>query len=315
MKSLLYTLCLGLFAFKTFALETDNYLVWDRELPDLSHELNLLIHDEVQGTLDYYNSFPEPLSCEDITLGIAFQFKTTPARKLFEDWTNENLSEKMFPASPYYLQDSILRFSSRFYLKYSGLSPNMNVNGIYFGVDKLSHFGSTGRRYLKEYLKARKAGTKEDDAVKKAILLGLKNENTVLGIWPSGVFSYGDVEANYQGFKFYRKFCLESEGSYLKFVEGQWKLTRKPDLRDYVNPGWDETFNLSYFSPGTWGRVSEIIKSEYCPLMTTPLLMDRFQRYKESKKESISSRFVSELQSLNDRRAPRPQSIEELCRN
>jgi hypothetical protein len=94
---------------------------------------------------------------------------------------------------------------TRFYLKYSGLSPNLQINGYYLGADKLSHFASTGRRYLKRYLKKKKKGFSEEDSVQAAIRYGLLNEASVLGWWASGVFSYADMEANYQGLVYYKK--------------------------------------------------------------------------------------------------------------
>lgn len=302
-------------AFSAHALETDNYLTWDKNLPDSTADVNKLIQDQIEDVLSK-TSPKQDISCKQITFRIANRFKTTPGKKLFENYIQDNLSEKMYPSNPYYLQESIFRNTSRFYLSRSGLSPNLHANGIYFGVDKLSHFGSTGRRYLKHYLKKLKKGYSPEEAEKSAIRLGLSNELRILGLWPSGVFSYGDVEANYQGFLFYKKLCLDEKDTYLEKAGGSWKLAKIPDIRDYVSPYWDETFNHSFLGHGMWNVTSKIIKAEYCSLRSSEIVVNRFKLYSERIHTSNSLTYVKELQSLGHKLAPDPsetQSIQKLC--
>ncbi len=302
-------------AVSAHALETDNYLSWGLDLPDTSEELNHLIKNQIEDVLAK-TSPKQDLSCEQITFRIAGRFKTTPRRKLFEDFSEKYLSDKMFPSNPYYLRESIYRNTSRIYLSRSGLSPNLHANGIYFGVDKLSHFGSTGRRYLKEYLKNLKKGYSAEEAEKSAIRLGLYNEARILGLWPSGVFSYGDMEANYQGFRFYKKLCLNEEDSYLKKVDGSWKLAKVPDIKTYVNPYWDETYNQSFLGRGMWIVSSRVISDEYCPLKNTEHVQNRIKLYREMNHTSSSLTYIKELQSSRYYQAPVPsetQSIDKLC--
>lgn len=303
-----------------FALETDNYLSWGLDLKDSSEEINSFIAEQIKEALTKSNEKTGPQSCEDVTFEIAKRFKTTPTSKSLETFVNDSLgSENIFPKNPYYLEQSILRNTSRFYLKYSGLSPNLQMNGIYFGADKLSHFASTGRRYLKHYLKKLRKGFSEEEAKQSMIRFGLLNEKTVLGIWPSGVFSYGDMEANYQGFVFYKKLCLDDNENYLEQSEdGKWNLKNKPDMRNYVNPDWDETFNLSHFAKGTWKKTALIIKADYCSLKESPKVIDRMTYYQARATTSFSLGYINELKAEGYRRAPVPeqeQSIDELCQD
>lgn len=303
-------------AFSAHALETDNYLAWGMNLPDSGDDLNQLIESQIEDVLSS-TSPKQDLSCAQITFRIANRFKTTPRRKLFEDWSEEHLVSKIYPETPFYLKESIYRNTSRTYLSKSGLSPNLQTKGIYFGVDKLSHFGSTGRRYLKRYLKKIRHGYSPEEAEKSAIRFGLANEARILGLWPSGVFSYGDMEANYQGFLFYKKLCLDEKDTYLEKDSGQWKLVKTPDIREYVNPYWDETFNQSYLAPGMWARSSRIIKTEYCPLKESSDVKARFQHYQENAKDkSRSLLYIEELKASRYYQAPDPlkrQSLNELC--
>lgn len=301
-------------AFSAHALETDNYLTWDKTLPDSADDVNALIRNQIEGVI----ATKQDLSCRTITFRIANRFKTTPGKKLFENHIQDNLAEKMYPSHPYYLRESIYRNTSRFYLSKSGLSPNLQANGIYFGVDKLSHFGSTGRRYLKHYLKKIKRGYSPEEAEKSAIRLGLSNEARILGLWPSGTFSYGDIEANYQGFRFYKKLCLDEQDTYLKKEGSSWKLVKVPDIRDYVSPYWDETFNLSFRARGMWAITSRIIREEYCPLKDSELVQNRFKLYREMNHTSRSLTYVEELRKNRYYQAPDPselQSVDKLCSN
>ncbi len=295
------------------ALETDNYLSWGVTLPDASEDINKLIQTQIEEVI---SSAKEDVNCRTITFRIANRFKTTPRRKLFEDWSTHSLSEKMFPTSPYYLKQSIYQNTRRVYLSKSGLSPNMQANGIYFGVDKLSHFGSTGRRYLKVYLKEIRKGRTPEEAEKKAIRMGLSNEAGILGLWPSGVFSYGDMEANFQGFRFYKKLCLDESDTYLEKVDGRWKLAKSADIRNYISPYWDESFNLSYRAPGMWNVTSRIIKEKYCPMKENSEVQARMDIYRNFPHKSASLEYIRELQLTGYHQAPIPaekQSVEKLC--
>lgn len=301
------------------ALETDNYLSWGLTLEDSSEEINTFMAEQIEAALNKSAEKSAPQSCEDVTFEISKRFKTTPTTKSLETFVNETLDkEKIFPKNPYYLEQSILKNTSRFYLKYSGLSPNLQMDGVYFGADKLSHFASTGRRYLKHYLKKMKKGYSEVEAMQSMVRFGLLNEETVLGIWPSGVFSYGDIEANYQGFVFYKKLCLDDKDTYLSQDEdGKWFLKNKPDMRKYVSPYWDETYNRSYFANGTWKRTSLVIKENYCPMILNPDVVERMKFYQSSLHTSFSLNYIRELQAEGYKRAPVPeetQSIDELCR-
>lgn len=295
------------------ALETDNYLSWRQELPDASGDLNGYIKEQIDDVL---GSVKRPLSCEQITFKIANRFKTGIKGEVFVNWSTKHVPEKIYPSTDHYLKKSIYRKTPVLLLKHAPLAPNMQAGGIYFGVDKLSHFASTGRRYFKEYLKNLKKGLSGEEAENQAIHLGLSNEAGILGIWASGVFSYGDLEANYQGLQFYKKFCLNQNDTYLSNVNGRWELVKVPDVKDYVNPYWDETFNLSYNEPRTWNVVSKVLAKEYCPMKNNKDIVSRFSHYQSVAKKSRSMIYIEELQASGHKQAPVPadtQSFEELC--
>jgi hypothetical protein len=318
MKSSLAFLVI-LFSVQAFGLETDNYLCWDRSLPNSRTEVNDFMVKKIKEALAKANLQETTLSCEEITFRIARQFKTTPTSKSLEEFVGEMLTkENIYPPQGKFLEMSILN-NTRFYLKYSGLSPNLQINGYYFGADKLSHFASTGRRYFRRYLMMKKKGSTEEEAARAAIRYGLLNEGSVLGWWASGVFSYADMEANYQGLRYYLRMCTSGDSQYLYQNEtGKWSLNLKPDLADYVSGHWDETFNQSFFSKKSWKQVRHLIKQRYCDMRNTPNVEKRMKYYRDQEHTSFSLNYIQELQNERRRLAPIPslyQSIDELCQN
>jgi hypothetical protein len=301
-----------LLSLSAFALETDNYLAWDVELKDSREQINGQIQGKIEEVVDEARGWD--WKCEELTMLIASKFRTTPpAKHPLEDWMKENLSEVyVYPKDHSYRDRSIYQVLFRFYLKWTPLAPNMQVNGVYFGTDKLSHFVSTGRRYYSHFMNKYGRGSSYQDAEKSAIRFGLKNEKRMLGSWSSGVFSYADMESNYQGLKFYRSLCGGSS-PLLKRVDGEWEIVRKFDIGPYVNPYWDETFNPSYRLPKNWLRTAPVLKELYCGKRKSLSVVDRMAHYRSFKHSSFSIEYIRELRARGHRLAPEPQSIEELC--
>lgn len=301
------------------ALETDNYIVWKRELKDSSLRINGHLASEIEAALKISNTQETPQDCVAVTKEIAIRFKSHYIHENpLENWLKTNLADdEIYPRTGEYVKDSIYRDPFRFYIPAFGLSPNVSVNGINFGTDKLTHFSSTGRRYFNHYLKSLKKGRTEEEARRKAVLYGIKNERSILGFWASGVYSYGDIEANYQGLLFYKKMCLDSSDPYLELKNtGKWALVRLPDIREYASPYWDETYNLSYRLKKNWKKVSRVIKDHYCPLSSDPQVVSRMDYYRRFPHKSFSLDIINELQRKGFKGTPVPeytQSVADLC--
>ena len=89
--------------------------------------------------------------------------------------------------------------------------------------------------YFDVYKSSLKKGLSEERATLKAINYGISLEKTILGFWASGVFSFGDLEANYQGLLFNLRFCDDKRGiPYLKIRKGKWVLESEIDIKDYI---------------------------------------------------------------------------------
>jgi hypothetical protein len=140
-----------------------------------------------------------------------------------------------------------------------------NEQKVYIiGSDKFGHFLSTGYEELEAYLEVRdkaKAAGISDKMVEKqalfaALFRGVITEGTALGGWSSRVFAYGDLSANFAGFRFFRA-IVEGKSPYVTRDERTGKYALGPRAftwRDLVEPTWDEGVNCSHYYASLVGR-------------------------------------------------------------
>jgi hypothetical protein len=88
-------------------------------------------------------------------------------------------------------------------------SPTVRLYGVDLGTDKIGHFYQQGYEYFDRYQRARAKGLPERAAIDVAVDYGVTTENMAYGVMLSGVYSNGDLAANYAGFKFYRNLLSE----------------------------------------------------------------------------------------------------------
>jgi hypothetical protein len=133
------------------------------------------------------------------------------------------------------------------------LSAVVRVGDVLMGVDKIGHFFVEGWKYF-EIAQLEGAG------VAAALAWGERSERTYFGRYTTGVHSYADLVANFEGMRFWLRVLgraddpldtgWRSRRSYVEcgrrfWIAGErrWELSRKLDLADYVTPVWDEAVN------------------------------------------------------------------------
>lgn len=298
MKHILFLL--SLLSLSASALETDNYLVWDRKLKDAGPAINKYFNHEIRNVLAASRN--SSLSCGEVTkrIGEVFESHLVHDNPVEQHLLQVLDNDEIYPSTLYHVPESIYRDPFRIYIPYFGLAPNIQVNGFYFGTDKLSHFASTGRIYFDIYQKTSK--------IKSALEWGVRDEKTLHGYWASGVFSYADLEANFQGLLFYHALCHGNQ-PYLEFKNSRWFLKRDFRIQDFVSGLWDETYLESYRLPGNWKKVKGILENKYCGLRETPLVRERFRYYDEHLPRRSSQ---GQMKSSH---LPKAQSFQDLCRS
>lgn len=120
----------------------------------------------------------------------------------------------------------------------AGLNPVLQINGIKVGADKLSHFMTEGY----EYYMNQRAGKNLEQILHQ----GIVEEEGGYGLAATGVKSYADMAANYQGYLFWRQ-VLDGPDPYLKCDNGRWIQSREFRWQDFVSPSMDESVNCSNY--------------------------------------------------------------------
>lgn len=128
-----------------------------------------------------------------------------------------------------------------------GIGMTMNFNGMYIGSDKFEHMFGQGYHYFRRYYE-------KGMSLKRVLVIGLWNERLHLGgnALATGVFTFADLVANFQGMRFWNHLLQKNEdllgenlGPYISCENEKWKLVKKVDFKDYVDDGFDEAINCS----------------------------------------------------------------------
>ncbi len=132
------------------------------------------------------------------------------------------------------------------------LAPLIQIGDVVVGTDKFEHMFGMGFNYFSKYYLKGKSLTK---IFKFAVLL----EKTTLGgnVFATGVFSYGDLSANFNGMRFWNHVLqkkddiLGSEYNVGPFVEcknNKLAVVKAIDFRNYMDSSMDESINCSKFA-------------------------------------------------------------------
>jgi len=136
-------------------------------------------------------------------------------------------------------------------------------------------------------------------------------ESLILGGMVSGVQSIADVEAGFGGLHFYRDLC-DADDPILKLDEEGWILSRPVDLRDYVTPRWDESFQAPVYSESRWRKVRPVLE-RYCERLDDPAVLAMRRRYRERDRQTVVGEMVAERVAEGKLADPIQFSIEAVC--
>ncbi|MDC1175082.1 hypothetical protein OAT67_06790, partial [Bacteriovoracaceae bacterium] len=160
----------------------------------------------------------------------------------------------------------------------------IKVNGVLLGWDKFEHFMGSGYNYFKKnYLKGK--------GIKEAMKIGYKAETGYMGAQTTGVKSYGDLIANFNGMRFWNHVLQKNddvlgvefnEGPYVQCVNDRWVQVKELDWSRYIDHAFDEGVNCSTFknqkmSDNVEERISILEKNDTegrkygCPMLPLEL--------------------------------------------
>ncbi len=175
------------------------------------------------------------------------KFQASVGAMLFsplESWLETNASRYMVANGGIY--GGTIDYDDMFLGWYAPLSPVIKIATLLVGTDKIGHFVAQGWDYFKLYLSVSKTPQSNESQWKRALLeRGHELETTMLGFGSNGIYSYGDLAANWKGFLFYRS-LFDGENPYFRKKEdGTFELARSFSIKDNVTDDFDEVLNPS----------------------------------------------------------------------
>ena len=300
------------------ALEVDPYHAWQQEIEDSADLLNAFLAESFAESIELANQRPGRFAtCPDVSrLLMRRVFSSVFGRKpvfrfigrLPPRYKAEGGHFSEVWRSPY-------RYVPQLY--FSSLAETINVDGVYLGKDKITHVFGFGRRYYSRYLRARERGLSAEEAVAEAVARGMKQEAGWVGGRIDGIFSYADLESNYRGLQLARSLCEDLGGGDaldLSGGPGSWRLVGVLDIRDVVNPLFDEGYNTPRMVSALWPGVRLRLR-RFCTVLELPEVRQRLERY-DARIESLDSpseELIAELSTDRQRARRRQHSIFTLC--
>ncbi len=241
------------------AAEADNFTARTLNLIDASFAVNTLANNYLKSAVDESNRIS---NCNEETL-------YTELRKYFANHSKGQLVQEILYKET--IAKNALPIKESIYSEWTvtngyllgrkkaansplALSPLIQIGDQIIGVDKFEHMFGMGFTYFKEHY------SKEKD-IKKILKKGIFLEKTALGgnILATGVFSYGDLSANFNGMRFWNHMLLKSDdilgadqnlGPYVACENSKWQVVEKNpiDFRNYIDASMDESINCSKFA-------------------------------------------------------------------
>jgi hypothetical protein len=123
----------------------------------------------------------------------------------------------------------------------------LNMGGIYIGSDKFEHMFGRGFKYFEHYYLKGKS-------LRYILKFGHNSEKYFLGAYTTGVYSQGDLAANFNGMRFWNDMLLlrpdildRPAGPYIECQEEKWVQIKKLNFNHYIDLTFDEATNCSKF--------------------------------------------------------------------
>lgn len=300
-----FLLCVILLAesFSAFAFETDQYNLPPVPLADIGDEVTDYAAENIERAIRKINAeIAERQNCLPKKSGrkncgsvekensklAGLRSEAAVAREVFKllgdgipPFTNSGtwMEKHEFKARPARYKtsfdDTIFKnFPSDYWM----ISHTVNLFGSQLGTDKIAHIFQQGYTYYKIVERAKAKGLADEIAVQKAIRWGQMTERTYYGNLISGLYSNGDLAANFAGMKFYQNLTRKIKiggrmyPAILILDDGIWKFSRteslrenllKPFISDHLNEALNPSIFIKLFNFDS--SVRKIISKKSCP--------------------------------------------------
>ncbi len=275
-------LCAALCGGTARAAETDQFMTWGLEIQDSATVLNARFNLELDHFLETINRRTCPLrNPSEVTSEFFWYLCKGLVGSRYRDFIQHAENVEKYPARSIslfkYFRQSVYREPAFPFLL--PMTRTIRVGEVYCGTDKIAHFLSFGRRYFQRHERHVKEGLSEEEATERVIRWGFTHEMVTVGGLVDGIVSLSDLEANYQGMRLAFDICGGSR-PFVAGHDGKWRRVRAVDLREYITPDFDESYNLPLLIGVRKKQVIDILRREYASKHALPALQARFERYR-----------------------------------
>ena len=297
------------------ALETDQYWAWGRPLADSTDAVNARFNLELERAIVSFPANRPPKSCRQIAVAYRKRMRFILLHEIQvwawnSEWVdripNGGDEQREYRRTNLYSNHPLIDTGT-----WMPFTPTISVAGVRFGTDKLAHLVSSGWTYYGEYLEGIQKGQTPDEAERRAVRRGLIEESLILGRLASGVLAIPDLESSSAGMHFYIDLC-DDEDPIVALGEDGWTVSRPVDLRDYVTPRWDESFQPPVYTKGRWRKVRPVLEG-YCDRLDDPRVVEMRRRYREIDRQSLVGELVAERVAEGKLADPANYGIEAVC--
>ena len=298
------------------ALETDQHYAWGRTLADSTDVVNAKFNLELERAVASFPPGSPPSDCTEVVVAFRKRLRSLLQHPIML-WSMNSALVPRIPAN----SDEHRRYRrTNLYSNHPPIdpgswmpyAPTIEIGGVRLGTDKLSHFVSSGWTYYATYRRAlAKNGADEDEAVRAAVRRGIQEESFLLGGATAGSLAIADVEAAFQGLHLYSDLCDISDPILQLGAEG-WVITRPIDLRSYVKPRWDESFQPPVYSRSRWRKVRPMLEG-YCDRLDDPQVVEMLQRYRSQDRQTVVGEIVAELVAEGKLEDPARFGFDAVC--
>jgi hypothetical protein len=295
------------------ALETDQFYAWGKPIEDSTHYLNAWVRLQIQDVLDTRVN-GKRRDCQAVINLVQKRLQNSIYQPI-ELWINSTdlvdrvprgIEEYRDYRKSYLLSKTVPLDTARGLLP----SPTIAVGRIRIGSDKLAHFFSEGWWYYQWWQKHQDKFS-GDELQRKLLQYGVELEWWVQGKLLTGVISAADMEANYQGFIFYRQLCGGDE-PLLYMQDGGWHFSAAFDISSYVSPEWDESWNANIYSKLRWKGIRETMAG-YCPMLQGEWVQQQRAYYAELDTQTPTEDLLDELSTAGELPDRGPFDITSVC--
>lgn len=280
-----------LMSISAFGAEVDQFTRSKEHLADSSELINLNANKAIAQSIKVANALGKGCEEEVLYKELKVYFANHTKGKLVIDM----IENPAYPKRHIEIKDSVFQDWSIWDgvgLGFTMIASNgvtmsdiIHVGTHDVGVDKFEHMFGQGFNYFKKnYLK----DNGEIAAVKKGIFM----EKFFLGGQKigNGVFSYGDLSANFNGMRMWNHMLQLREdvlgadhniGPYVTCVNDKWVKAKDIDFKNYIDDSMDESINCSKYPSGnTLKKFNARLKREgfTCP-MDQQRLDDVYAKY------------------------------------